>query len=338
MTSRAFLKATWICVITMATLAQPTSAENLATPERLPRIGILYSGSRGTPSIEGVVQGLQQLGYRDGKNVIFDFALARGKPEDLPKLAKSLVDRKVRVIVAISGETLLAARHATDEIPIVSASAGGDFIAPGLIRSWDHPGLNVTGMNLSIRPAIRKRLEVLRQIMPSLSKLAVLVYEPNPESPALLETLKASAAAHGVHLTVFPIETPADLAPAIVEGKKAGANAVMTLQGPFFFAQRQYIGGLAQAQHIPLVMGEPRSAEAGALLQVNPDVPGCAARSVRFVDLIMRGAQPRDLKIETYDRMEIVVNLKAARDLQLPVDASGIKNARIVDGAVEPNR
>jgi putative ABC transport system substrate-binding protein len=184
----------------------------------------LASGSfiqgQGRPH-QRIVQGLQQLGYRDGENVIFDFGLAQGKPEDLPQLAKGLVDRKVRVIVGISGDTLLAARHATGEIPIVSAAASGDFIALGLVRSWEHPGLNVTGMNLSISPAIRKRLEVLRQILPSLSELAVLVYAPTPESPALLETLKASAAARGVRLKIFPIKAPTDLAPAIVEAKEA---------------------------------------------------------------------------------------------------------------------
>jgi len=329
--------AAWLCVAVLAMSVHPTSAKSLATQADLPRIGILYSGSRGPPSIEGIVQGLQQMGYRDGGNVIFDFALARGKPEDLPQLAKGLVDRKVRVIVGISGDALLAARHATSKIPIVSAAASGDFIALGLVRSWNHPGLNVTGMNLLIGPTIRKRLEVLRQIMPALSELAVLVYAPNPESPALLQTLKSSAAAHGVHLKIFPIETPADLAPAIVEAKRSGAEAVMTLQGPFFFAQRERIADIANAQHIPLVMGEPEAAEDGALLQVNPDVPGCSARSVRFIDLIMRGSKPQDLKIEKFDRLEIVVNLKAARAMGLHVDTSAINSARIIDGMVEPN-
>lgn len=311
-----------------ASVAQPGPARR-----DLPRIGILYSASRGTPSIEAVVLGLRRLGYRDGETVLLDFAVAGGRAESLPRLAQGLVDRKARVIVGVSGDAVLAANRVTRDIPIVSAISGGDLVAMGLVKSLGHPGGNVTGMNLATASAIRKRLESLLIIMPSLIDLAVLVHTANPENPELLKVLRASAAARGVGLRVVPIDGDADLVPAFLKVQNTGAQALMTLQGPFFFARRQRIADLAHEQHMPLAMGEPMSAEAGALLQVNPDIPGCAERSARFVDLILKGASPGDLPIETFDRTEVAVNLAAARALGLAIDASRLPDARVVEAA-----
>jgi putative ABC transport system substrate-binding protein len=304
----------------------------LAVASELPKIGVLFPGPAGpAPSIQAFANALSELGYRDRQNIVIEYRYADGKFDRLPALAKELADLPVNVIVAVGGEALVATKRATDAIPIVSATGEGDFVAMGLIASWDQPGGNITGMNLSSAEAAQKRVEVFKQAVPMLARLAVLVHALYPASPQLLAVLESSATQHDIQVQPISVSTPEELEGAMAAAKQAGANAVMTLQGPFFFLQRKAVADLAAQHKLPLAMGEPLSAEAGALLQVNPDVPECAARAAAFVDRILKGAKPGDLPIERFSSTQVVFNLKAARDLGITIDPEVTRGGRVIE-------
>jgi len=297
-----------------------------------PKIGILFPGPKGpVPSVDALVKALADLGYKDGQSVTLDIRYAEGKFDQLPELARDLVAQNPGIIVAVSGEALFAAAQATTTIPIVSATGGGDFVKAGLIKSLEHPGGNVTGMLLTSDEAAAARVETLKKIMPSMIKLAVLTSATYPENQLLLPVAESVAKRLGVAIETYTIAKPEELDGAIATGKAAGAEAIMTLQGPFFFFQRKLIADLALKHQLPLAMSEALAGDAGALLQVNPDVPGCAARSATYVDRILKGAKPGDLAVERYGNKQLVINLKTARALGMNVDLSALQGAKIIE-------
>jgi putative ABC transport system substrate-binding protein len=272
------------------------------------------------------------MGYRHGENnIVLEYRYAEGKRERLPELAKELVALPVHVIVAASVEAAVASKRATSSIPIVIAPVEGDFVAMGLIASWDRPGGNVTGMNLPRGEAARKRVELFKQAIGSLSRLAVLVYAPNLASPQLLHEVEATAKERMIHVLPINVSKPEDLDAAFKEAQQSGAQAIMTLQASFFFQQRQKLAELAAQSKLPLAGGEPEFAEAGAVLQVNVDIPGCAAGAAVFVDRILKGAKASELPVERCRKMEVVFNLKAARALGLTIDPALTREARVIE-------
>jgi putative ABC transport system substrate-binding protein len=148
-----------------------TAISNQLVAAEIPKVGILYLGSKGTTlSIDAIIKAMEGFGYQDGKTVTFEYRYAEGKIDLLPALAKELVDQNVKVIVAIAGESLVAAAKTTTTVPIVSANAGGDFVAMGLAKSWESPGGNVTGMNLVADDAGMARVEILKKVLPNLRR------------------------------------------------------------------------------------------------------------------------------------------------------------------------
>ena|SRR6266850_3029770 len=304
---------------------------SLVAAAELPRVGVLFPGPAGpVPSIQAFTKALGDLGYRDRQEVVFEYRYADGKPERLPALAKELADLRVEVIVAVAGEALLAAKRTTSSIPIVSATGDGDFVAMGLIATWERPGGNVTGMNLSSAEAARSRVQVMKKAMPQLSRLAVIVHAPYPSSAELLAELTTSAKRLGISVHAINVSKPEDLEGAIATAKQAGAEAVSSLQGPFFFFQRKAMVELAAKYRLPLAMGEALAADAGAMIQVSPDVPGCAARAATFVDRILKGANPADLPIERFSNTQVAFNLKAARELGVSIDPAVTSGAKVI--------
>jgi putative tryptophan/tyrosine transport system substrate-binding protein len=304
----------------------------LALASDPPRIGILFPGPAGpAPSLQAFEKALSELGWRHGDNVLLDYRYAEGQLDRLPEMAEDLVNLPVNIIVAFTGEAVVAAYRTTRSVPIVSATGDGDFVAMGLIASWDRPGGNVTGMNLSSAEAARKRVEVFKQALPSLARLAVLVHAPYPSSPQLLSEMEAVAKQLDIQVYPLSISAPEELGPAFVTATQAGAHAVSTLQGPFFLFQRKPIIELAVQHKLPLAMGEASAAEAGALLQVSPDVPGCAARSASVVDRLLRGANPAELPVERFSHTQSVFNLKVARSLGMTIEPAATQGARVIE-------
>ena len=323
-----FVKSLLIGLCALAWVATPTT---IASAADALKIGILFPGPKGpAPSVDALVKALGDLGYKDGQSVTLDIRYAGGKFDQLPELAKDLVAQNPKIIVAVAGEALFAAAQATTTIPIVSATGGGDLVKAGLIKSLEHPGGNVTGMWLTSDEAAVARVETLKKIMPSMSKLAVLTSATYPENQQLLPVAEAAAKRLGITLQAHTIAKPEELEGAIAAAQAAGAEAIMTLQGPFFF-QRKLIADLALKHKLPLAMSEALAGDAGALLQVNPDVPGCAARAAAYVDRILKGANPGDLAVERYGDKQLVINLKTAKALGMRVDPSAIQGAKIIE-------
>jgi putative ABC transport system substrate-binding protein len=305
---------------------------NAANAAEIAKIGILFPGPKGpAPSVDAVVKALGELGYKDGQSATFDIRYAEGKFDQLPALATDLVAQKPNIIVAVAGEALFAAAQATTTIPIVSATGGGDLVKAGLIKSLERPAGNVTGMWLTSDEAAAARVETLKKLMPSMVKLAVLASATYPENEILLSVVQAAAKRLAISVESHTIAKPDEIEGAITAAKSAGAEAIMTLQGPFFFFQRKLIADLALKHKMPLAISEALGGDAGALLQVNPDVPGCAARSATYVDRILKGARPGDLPVERYGNKQLVINLKTAKALGMTIDPSVLQGARVIE-------
>jgi putative ABC transport system substrate-binding protein len=297
----------------------------------LPKIGLVHPGPKGPiPSVSAVVAGMAALGHEDEKTIAIEYRYGEGKPDQLPSVLRNLIEQDAKVIVAVAGEALVAAAQVTKSVPIVSATAGGDFVSMGLIKGWDRPDTNVTGMNLLADQAASARVEILARALPAARTVAVLS-NPYPGNDELLAAMRAAAMKAKVKLETLDVSNTGELEAAIVKAKQNGADAVTSLQGPFFFFQRKLLAGLCLKHKIPLAMSEALSGEAGALLQVNPDVPGCAKRSASFVDLILKGANPGNLKIERYSRYDVVFNLRTAKELGISLSPDSIKGSTVIE-------
>jgi len=227
------------------------------------RVGFLSPGAppRGAASpsstLGAITKALHELGYRPGENIVLEYRYAEGHPDRLPALAKELAALPVHVMVTFGLEAIVASKQATSAIPIVTATGGGDFVAMGLIASWDRPGGNITGINTPTLEAVRKRVELFTQALPSLSHLAVLVYTPNPASPQFVHEVEAVAKERTVHVLPIPLSTAEEIEAAFAKAQQAGAQAVMVLQDPFFSQQRQQLVTLAAQYKWPDTVGEP---------------------------------------------------------------------------------
>jgi putative ABC transport system substrate-binding protein len=302
-----------------------------ATAQEKPRIGVLFGGPKGSAAIAALVKGMEDLGHHDGKTVVLEYRYADGKPDQLPVLAQELVEQNPRLIVAVASEAAIAAAKATSTIPIVSATGDVDFVGLGFAKSLDKPGGNVTGVNISAGEAAQLRVELLKKTMPGLSTLVVLMHPSNSANQRLLSMMDDAAKRDGVQVQPVSVARPEDLDGAIAAAKASGAQAVSSLQGPFFFFQRKLLGELCEKHKIALAMSEPLSAEAGALLQVNPDVAAAAATAAKFVDRILNGAQPASLPIERGPAIQVVLNMKAAKRLGLSVNPDTVGRARVIE-------
>ena len=295
------------------------------------KVGVLFGGPKGSAAIAAFVKAMEDLGYQDGKTVALEFRYADGKADQLPLLANELAGLKPRLIVGVAGDAVLAAAKATSTIPIVSASGDVDFVAAGLAKSLSRPGGNVTGVSISGGEAAQLRVELLKKAVPELSTLVVLSHPSNSANHRLLAMMEEAARQYAVKLQALSVTKPEDLEGAITAAKASGAQAVSSLQGPFFFFQRKLLSELCEKHKMPLAMGEPLSAEVGALLQVSPDIPGAAASSARYVDQILKGALPAELPIERHPTIQVVFNMKVARALNLNVDPAVAKGGRVID-------
>jgi putative ABC transport system substrate-binding protein len=302
-----------------------------ASAQEKPKVGVLFGGPKGSAAITAFVKAIEELGYQDGTTIALDFRYADGKPEQLQVLAKELSEQNPKVIVGVASDAVIAAAKATSTVPIVSASGDVDFVGMGLAKSLEKPDGNVTGVAISGGEAAQLRVALLKKAVPALSTLVVLTHPSNSANQRLLAMMEEAAGQHGVKLQPVSVTKPEDLEAAIIAAKAAGVQAVSSLQGPFFFFQRKLLSELSEKHGMPLGMGEPLSADAGALLQVNPDIPGAAASSAKYVDRILKGARAGDLAIERHRTIQIVLNMKVARALNLHVDPAIAKDGRIID-------
>ncbi len=287
-------------------------------PARLPRIGVLYLGSPGpTPLVEAFQQGLHELGYVEGQNILIEWRYGEDRVDRFPDLAAELVRLNVDLIV-VSGAAAQAAKQATGSIPIVVAVTG-DLVGTGLAASLAHPGGNVTGLTTLAPELIGKRLELVKQAVPGLSRLAVL-WNPREQAMALeIGEAKVAARTLGVELQTLEARDPGDLDGAFEAALGEGVEALVLVLTAFFISNRPRVVELAAKSRLPAMSGEPDFARAGGLMAYGPSLADMWRRAATYVDKILKGAKPADLPIEQPTKFDFVINLKTAQALGLTI-------------------
>jgi putative ABC transport system substrate-binding protein len=288
---------------------------------KIPRIGYLsgIAFSSISERIEAFRQGLRELGYTDGKNIALELRSAEGNRDRQRALAAELVRLKVAVIVAGSGGDTSAAKEATTTIPIVMAQAD-DPVASGFVTSLARPGGNITGLSTLSPETSGKRLELLKEIIPKLSRLAVFGTSTSAGNAQVFKEIEAAAGAFGVKLQYFDVLTPKDIEPAFRAASKGQAHAVLEIvSGRIRSAQRKEIAALAIKSRLPLLVERPDHVDAGGLMSYGVSLPELDRRAAIYVDKILKGAKPSDLPVEQPTKFELVINLKAAKQIGLTI-------------------
>jgi putative tryptophan/tyrosine transport system substrate-binding protein len=281
------------------------------TVSKVPHIGWLdFWPECDSSSLES---GLRDLGYVPGTSVIIDCRNAGRRYERLPSAAAELVKLKVDVIVAVSQPTAQAAHDATQEIPIVMI-ASGDPIGSGLVKSLDHPGGNVTGLTYYATELTAKRLELLRDAVPSITKIGVLANPAVSYLPFEKDTLKAGAAL-GISVVIHQVSEPADIDTAIQEMANEGVGAIFVLPDLMLASEAERIGRVALAHRLPTMAWGSWFTKAGVLMAYSAEYPNMTRSLAGFVDRILKGAKPSDLPVDQPDLFRLSINQSTARAL-----------------------
>jgi putative ABC transport system substrate-binding protein len=315
----------WLGLLVIALLLVVVVATAQAQqPEKVPRIGFL---SVSPPIDPAFFEGLRELGYVDRKNIVIEYRSADGKLERLPKLAAELVNLKVAVLVTRGTPAASAAKQATGMIPIVMAISGGDLVKLGLVTSFSRPGGNVTGLTLQAPELSGKRLELLKEAAPKTSSVAVIWNASSPANTGFLRETEDAARLLGLQLQSVEVRSPADLDEAFKAVARARADALITLADGMLFDNRARIAQFAAKRQIPAMFPDLGFAEAGGLMVYGPDLAWTSRRASWYVDRILKGAKPADLPVEQPTKFELVINLKAAKQIGLTIPPNVLARA-----------
>src|SRR5215831_7170343 len=286
---------------------------------KLPTIGYLGSGTPATQSqwVAAFVQRMRELGLIEGRTIAVEYRWTEGRTERAAEIAAEFVQRKVDVIVTSGTGMVLAAKQATSVIPIVFA-ATGDPVSTGLVASLARPGGNVTGLSNQVPDLVGKRLELLREIVPGLGRLALLANVGNPV--VILEIDQIQTSARTIALEVIPLEIRRgeDIVPAF-EAFKDRAEALYVVSDPLSNIHRGRINTLALAERLPTMHTIREGVEAGGLMSYGPNFPDLFRRAAEFVDKILHGAKPGDIPVEQPTKFDLIINLTTAKALGLTV-------------------
>ena len=310
----------------LSSLATGLAAEVLPVAARAQtksaRVGFLYYGSRqstlDTGRYQAFVEGMRELGYVEGKNLVIESRFADGNSERVPTLAVELVGLKVDVIVAGGGSVYRALHHATRTIPVV-AMAVADPVADGLAASLARPGGNFTGLSISADDFGPKHLELQRAATPKLSRVAVLIHPRNPSHPLQLKRIMSAAQKVGIQVLLAEAGTVAEVERELTMVTKERAGAVMVRPDTFFDQESRLIASQTIKHRLPSIGLNRLYAEAGGLLSYGPDLKDNSRRAATYVDKILKGAKPGELPFEQPTRYYFVINLKAAKTLGLTI-------------------
>jgi ABC-type uncharacterized transport system substrate-binding protein len=297
-------------------------------PKKSPRIGRLspISASAGLPIEEAFRQGLRDLGWIEGQNIVIEYRYAEGKAARLPELAAELVRLRVDLIVAGSTPGILAAKNATGAIPVVMVTTG-DPVVNGLVASLARPGGNVTGLTALSQELSGKRLELLKEAVPSGARVAVLSDPAVPDSGPALKGAKAAARALGVRLQELEVRDPNEFEKAFVAMARERAGALMVLGGIIFNAHRERIVELTAKSRLPAIYDLREYVEAGGLMFYGATLPDMYRRAATYVDKILKGAKPANLPVEQPIKFEFVINLKTAKQIGLTISPNVLVRA-----------
>jgi putative tryptophan/tyrosine transport system substrate-binding protein len=287
-------------------------------PGKLPTIGFLgATSSIESQRVAAFVQRLRELAWIDGRNLAIEYRWAEGRNERYAAIAAEFVRLKVDVIVTVATPPTLAAKQATAVIPIVFAAVS-DPVGTGLVASLARPGGNVTGLANQISDTSGKKLELLREVVPGLRRLAILANVSNPASVLEMGEAHATARTLGLEVTTSEIRRAEDIAPAF-EALKERADALYLCPDPLMNTNRTRINILAVGARLPTMHGLREYVEAGGLMSYGPNLPDQFRRAAEFVDKILRGAKPADLPVEQPTKFDLIINLTTAKALGLEV-------------------
>jgi putative tryptophan/tyrosine transport system substrate-binding protein len=288
-------------------------------PAKLPTIGYLGSATPATQGhlVAAFVQRLRELGWIEGRTIAIEYRWAEGRTERAAEIAAEFVRRKVGVIVTSGTAVIVAAMQATSVTPIVFAAAG-DPVGTGLVASLARPGGNVTGLSIQQTDVASKRLELLREVVPGLRRLAILANVSNPMSVLEMGEVQAAARALGLDVVTLEIRRPEDIVLAF-ETLKGRAEALYVAGDPLVVANRIRINTSALGARLPTMYSYREYVEAGGLMCYGPNVPGLFRRAGDFIDKILRGAKPADIPVEQPTKFDMVFNLITAKAIGLTV-------------------
>src|SRR6266404_4209307 len=301
-------------------LLHTVSLAEAQQPKKVPRIGYLapvFPCSGSVPSLEAFRQGLRDLGYVEDKNITIECRSAEGKLDRQPDLAAELAQLKIDIIVAAGGEpTARAAKQATQTIPIVMTNVG-DPVVTGLVASLARPGGNVTGL-VTMSPELSgKRLELLREAFPKISRVALFWNSANPEQEPQIKEIKVAGQALGIQLQILEVRGTNDFDKAFSTITKERADALLTLPDPLSVSQGRRIADFAAKHRLPAMYPRMEFVDAGGLMVYGPSYNDLFRRAAVYVDKILKGAKPADLPVEQPTKFEFIINLKPAKQIGL---------------------
>jgi putative ABC transport system substrate-binding protein len=312
-----------VLTLALALLAAPLAAE-AQQAGKVYRIGVL--GNENNPPWDGLRQGLRELGYVDGRNVSMEWRWSEGRTDRFPGLAMELVALKPDVIVASGTQAARAAKQATSTIPIVmTTSSYPDRI--GLVDSLSRPGGNITGLS-NVGPELSgKKLELLKEIAPKASRVAILWNPASEVEPLVVRDLMTAAPALGVELQSVEVRSPDDFSAAFATLSASRVHALLALGNPINFRGRQLIADFALRNRLPSIYDERLFVDAGGLMSYAPSFTDSFRRAATYVDKILKGAKPADLPVEQPTKFELVINAKTAKALSLTIPPSVLARA-----------
>jgi putative ABC transport system substrate-binding protein len=317
-----------LLLLTLALLA--TIPDVFPQASDKPRIvGLIsYAATADDPSYKAFREALRELGYVEGRSIRVEFRTAQGQADRLPIIAEELAQLKADVVVLGNSRAAQAVRRAMPTTPIVIASS--DPVGTGLVKNLSRPEGNITGLSTMTTDLTAKRVQLLKETVPRLTRLGVLWNPTNPPSPfqvTVIENLKAAATSLGIELKMATAATVPQFSTAIAEIGRAQVQALYLVENPMFYAHRKTLATLALQARLPAIYGTKVFAEDGGLMSYGANYTDQARRAAGYVDKILRGAKPEDLPIEQATELQLVVNLKTAKALGLTIPQSVLARA-----------
>ena len=318
-----------IVLFGLCSLLLPLCSEvDAQPPTKIPRIGYLSTvpPAVNTTRVEALRQGLRELGYVEGKNIFIEWRYAEGKVDRLPSLAAELVRLKVALIVTAASPPTRAAKELTSTIPIVMAF-DDDPVGSGFVASLARPGGNVTGLSSLALEIGGKQLELLKEIIPRLSRVAILGTSTVPHYANLVKEIDVTAKALDVKVQDLDVLNASGLENAFGAASKALAGAVLVIGSPILNSHRQQIVVLAAKTRLPAIYSRPEYVQDGGLLYYGTSFPHLFHRAATYVDKILKGAKPAELPVEQPTKFDLVINLKAAKQIGLTIPPNVLARA-----------
>jgi putative tryptophan/tyrosine transport system substrate-binding protein len=318
-------------IITLALTATLFALWNFAEAQpskKVYRIGYLSAASAEADKnrFAAFLRGMQELGYTEGKNIVIEQRYAAGQFERIPDLATELIRLKIDVLVAYGEPAILASKNATSTIPIVM-TVHPDPIGDGLIASLARPGGNVTGLSDLHTVLVTKRFEILKEVVPSASRIAVFFHAGNPTLQRQLKDIENVAPAFGVKVLPVPVTGPDDFERAFATMKKKRVGGVMVLGSPLIGNNRRQILELVAKNRLPAIYTVRENPDAGGLMSYGTNFNDLWRRAATYVDKILQGAKPADLPVEQPTKFELVINLKAAKQIGVTIPPNVLARA-----------